>query len=80
MLTIPKTHQVFRMGDEIVLSAGSYVGTTGVFLRLTPDAKWADVCEHSGSNRSHPVEWLAWRLFTIRASTVKPVPGTPLSN
>ena len=37
-----KTHQAFRIGDEIALSAGSYVGTTGVFLRLRPDAKWAD--------------------------------------
>jgi transcription antitermination factor NusG len=68
MLGSLKTHHAFRPGDEIVLSAGSYAGTTGVFLRLRPDAKWADVHEHSGANRSHPVELLAWHLFTIRAS------------
>lgn len=75
ILANPATHQAFRMGDEIVLSAGSYVGTTGVFLRLRPDAKWADVCEHSGANRSHPVEWLACRLFPIRASGAEPLSG-----
>ena len=31
----------FREGDEVVLAAGTYEGTAGVFLRLREDANWA---------------------------------------
>lgn len=67
MISAAQTHLPFRAGDEVLLSAGPYVGTTGVFLQLTADAKWAKVHQHNGSNRIHPVEWLAWHLFKIRA-------------
>jgi len=49
----------FREGDEVVLATGSHQGTPGVFLRLRPDASWADIRERDGSIRSHPVVWLA---------------------
>jgi hypothetical protein len=49
----------FREGDEVVLAAGTYQGTQGVFRHLRPDVKWADITERDGSIRSHPVEWLA---------------------
>jgi hypothetical protein len=53
------TEPTFREGDEVVLALGSHQGTQGVFLRLRPDAKWADITERDGGIRSHPVEWLA---------------------
>ena len=49
----------FRAGDEVVLAAGTYQGTPGIFLRLRADPKWADIQERDGSVQSHPVEWLA---------------------
>lgn len=49
----------FREGDPVVLNAGSYRGTTGVFLALRADANWADIAEPNGKVRSHPVAWLA---------------------
>jgi hypothetical protein len=49
----------FHEGDEVVLAAGTYQGTQGVFLHLKPDVKWADITERDGGVRSHPVEWLA---------------------
>ena len=49
----------FREGDEVVLVAGSYPGTRGVFLRLKEDTNWADIREGSGLTRSHPVIWMA---------------------
>jgi hypothetical protein len=49
----------FREGDEVVLAEGTYQGTPGVFLRLRPDIKWADITERGGRIRSHPVAWLA---------------------
>jgi hypothetical protein len=49
---------VFREGEEVELVAGSYQGTLGVFVRLRPDVKWADIAERDGSVRSHPIEWL----------------------
>lgn len=48
----------FHEGDEIVLAEGTYQGAHGVFLRLEPDAKWADIKESDGTIRSHPVDWL----------------------
>jgi hypothetical protein len=50
---------VFKEGDPVVLSLGTYQGTTGVFRRLRVDANWADITEPDGSIRSHPVAWLA---------------------
>jgi hypothetical protein len=32
--------------------------TSGVFVRLRDDVKWADIAERNGSVRSHPVAWL----------------------
>ena len=48
----------FREGDEVVLAEGTYQGTLGVFVRLKEDVNWADITEHNGSIRSHPVAWL----------------------
>lgn len=48
----------FREGDEVVLGAGTYQGTLGVFVRYRADANWADITERNGSIRSHPVVWL----------------------
>jgi len=52
-------HPQFHEGDEVVLSAGTYQGTSGTFLHLRPDVNWADIAERNGSIRSHPVAWLA---------------------
>ena len=49
---------VFRQGDEVELTAGSYQGTLGVFVRLRSDVRWADIAERNGNVRSHPIEWL----------------------
>ena len=52
------TKSVFREGDEVVLTDGTYQGTLGVFLRLRKDVNWADIAERNGSVRSHPVVWM----------------------
>jgi hypothetical protein len=49
----------FQPGDHVVLAKGTYQGTTGIFIRLCPDPRWADITERNGTVRSHPVEWLA---------------------
>lgn len=59
MTSIRPTDSLFRAGDEVVLAEGTYQGTPGVFLRLRADTKWADITEHSGAIRCHPVAWLA---------------------
>ena len=59
MISTEPVTTAFREGDEVVLAKGTYQGTPGVFLRLSPDAHWADITERDGSVRSHPVEWLA---------------------
>jgi hypothetical protein len=51
----------FKEGDAVVLRIGSNQGTTGMFLRLKNDVKWAEIMESNGSVRSHPLEWLARR-------------------
>ncbi len=48
----------YHEGDEVVLVAGPYQGTLGVFVRLKHDVAWADVTERNGEVRSHPVAWL----------------------
>jgi hypothetical protein len=49
----------FCQGDEVVLALGPYQGTRGIFFRLKADNYWADITEHTGNIRTHPVEWLA---------------------
>jgi len=49
----------FHEGDAVVLAGGTYQGTSGTFLRLREDVKWADITERNGRVRQHPVEWLA---------------------
>lgn len=49
----------FHEGDAVVLSEGTYQGTRGEFLHMTDDATWAEIREHSGRVRSHPLAWLA---------------------
>lgn len=49
----------FHSGDRIYLAKGSYEGTTGIFLHLKTDPKWADIREPNDSIRAHPVEWMA---------------------
>ena len=48
----------FHNGDRVFLARGSYQGTTGIFLNLRDDPKWADVREPDASVRRHPVEWM----------------------
>ena len=48
----------FHEGDEVILVAGTYQGTLGVFVRLRDDVGWADIAERNGAIRSHPVAWL----------------------
>lgn len=50
---------VFQPGDSVILAQGSYQGTRGVFLRLRPDPRWADIVEANGQTRNHPLVWLA---------------------
>jgi hypothetical protein len=57
----------FREGDRVVLADGTYQGTSGVFIRLRGDVKWADITESNGKVRSHPVAWLA--------HSAAPIPG-----
>lgn len=59
MITNGSTDVAFREGGEVVLAAGTYQGTPGVFLRLKDDINWADITERNGSIHSHPVVWLA---------------------
>jgi hypothetical protein len=48
----------FKDGENVVLAEGTYQGTLGVFSRLRPDVKWAEIIERSGAMRCHPVVWL----------------------
>ena len=59
MIINKPVHTAFQENDEVVLAAGTYQGTRGVFLRFRNDASWADITERNGSIRSHPVAWLA---------------------
>jgi hypothetical protein len=59
---------VFDEGDQVVVAAGTYQGTRGVFLRLKQDVHWADIAERNGGIRSHPVEWLAHSTDAICVS------------
>jgi hypothetical protein len=57
----------FCEGDDVVLAAGPYQGSPGVFLRLREDINWADITESDGRIRSHPVVWLAHSATAIPA-------------
>ena len=48
----------FKKGDPVVLFKGPNVSRPGIFAALRKDSKWADIEEHDGILRSHPVEWL----------------------
>jgi hypothetical protein len=63
MMTTPRVSSAFHKGDEVVLAAGTYQGTPGVFLQLRVDVNWADITERDGSIRSHPLVWLAHGAF-----------------
>jgi hypothetical protein len=54
----PTPVPTFHAGDDVLLAEGTYQGTTGVFLTLRADPKWADIREGNSQIRSHPVEWL----------------------
>jgi hypothetical protein len=62
------TKPVFREGDEVVMTDGTYQGTLGVFLRLRKDVNWADITERNGSVRSHPVVWMSHSADAIPVS------------
>ena len=65
----------FSEGDEVVLAEGTYQGTVGTFLHLRDDIKWADIREHTGSIRSHPVAWTDVYIANVpvlRRSSVEP--------
>jgi hypothetical protein len=49
----------YGAGEEVVLAAGTYRGTLGIFRQLRSDVNWADIAERNGNIRSHPVAWLA---------------------
>ena len=49
----------FGEGDEVVLTGGPYWGTPATFLRLRGDVNWADLREHNGALRCHPVAWIS---------------------
>ncbi len=59
MTGIRPIDSLFRAGDEVFLAEGTYQGTTGIFINLRADSKWADIKESTGAIRSHPVAWLA---------------------
>ena len=58
-MTKTRVSDEFRRGDRVVLVAGTYQGTPGVFLQLRPDAKWAEITEPDGTVHRHPIAWMA---------------------
>jgi hypothetical protein len=59
-------HPAFHKGEQVVLAAGTYQGTRGVFQHLREDMKWAEIAERNGSVRSYPVAWLALAVDATR--------------
>jgi hypothetical protein len=57
----------FRAGDNVRLAEGPYQGTTGVFMALTQDVKWAEIEEPKNRVRRHPVEWMRLAVLSILA-------------
>ena len=43
MNTAKPIDTAFQENDEVVLAAGTYQGTRGVFLRFRNDARWASL-------------------------------------
>ena len=70
MLRTKTAISTFHKGDEVVLAAGTYEGTLGVFLHLREDENWADITERSGRIRCHPVVWLAHATAETRGRSV----------
>lgn len=58
MTPIKPVVPVFHQGEAVILAKGNNEGATGVFLKLRPDKNWADIADHNGNVRSHPVAWL----------------------
>ena len=60
LLPIPDAmpNTLFKKGDAVVLSQGPNVYRLGIFAALRKDSKWADIEEHDGILRPHPVAWL----------------------
>ena len=56
----------FQPGDRVFLVRGTYQGTSGIFLGLREDRRWADIEEPGGVVRSHPVAWLGDSFSTAR--------------
>jgi hypothetical protein len=61
-------HPAFRTGDEVVLTSGSYAGTLGTFVRFKDDVNWAEIKEHNGAVRCHPVTWMGALERTHRSN------------
>ncbi len=55
----------FCVGEEVGLAQGTYQGTPGIFVGYTKDTNWAQIQEHNGIIRNHPVEWLAHGADTV---------------
>jgi hypothetical protein len=58
MYVEPIEEDSIELGGKVVLADGPYHGTSGVLLRLTEDANWAEVREWDDKVRRHPVVWL----------------------
>ena len=69
MTNIRPSGPAFHAGDEVVLTHGTYQGTSGVFLRLKEDVNWAEIAEHNGEVRSHPILWLAYAPSVVHGYT-----------
>ena len=70
----------FHEGDHVYLAKGFYQGTTGTFLHLRDDPKWADILEANSAVRAHPVEWLRIVRLSSEPRRISPVTGSRSSN
>lgn len=53
------TRRTFLPDEAIVvLYDGRYNGMPGHFVELRSDPNWADIRDHDGISRPHPVAWL----------------------
>lgn len=48
----------FQPQDRVFLADGPYRSTSGIFLKLREDIRWAEIEEPNSLVRPHPVEWL----------------------
>ena len=58
MPSTPAGPAPFHQGDEVKLMQGTYQGTSGVFLHVNQDPRWAEIREWDCQVRSHPVAWM----------------------